>query len=307
MSWKFERVAGPFNRPLGGLAWDGSGMLIADITESLILRYEPRSGRVSVWRKHTNRTNGIAFAADGALFGCQEGSRRIVRYEPDGSATLTNQRMPDGRVHNHPCNLVLDSKRRIWFSDPYNAMAAWGPQVFGRLEHASVLRLEQDPAPQRRTWTIERATYDTTNPRGLAFSPDEKTLYVADNSMANEDKREVRAYPVFPDATLDKPRVMHTFGADVRGVHRGVEGLCVDAEGCVVAVGGWRRSGPGPLVYVFAPSGAVLESHPLPQDLPNNCAFGDRGLGSLYVTTAEGYLLRARRTDRIGRSLTHEK
>lgn len=303
MTWKFERVAGPYDRPLGGLAWDGSGMLFADIMESAILRYDPRRGRVSVWRKHTNRTNGIAFGKDGALFGCQEGSRRIVRYESDGAATLTNQRMPDGRVHNHPCNLVIDRTGRIWFSDPYNALAAWGPQVFGKLDHASILRLEQDPAPQRRTWTIERVTFDTSNPRGLALSADEKTLYVADNNMAHEGRRELRAYPVLGDATLGKPRVMHTFGADARGIHRGAEGLCVDRGGDVIAVGGCQRSGPGPLVYVFAPSGAVIQSHALPFDLPNNCAFGDSGLDSLYVTTAEGCLLRVRRTGRKGRAM----
>ena len=304
MTWKFERVAGPYARPLGGLAWDGSGMLFADVMENTILKYDPRGGRISVWRKHTNRTNGMAFGEDGALFGCQEGSRRIVRYEPDGAATLTNQRMPDGRVHNHPCSLVIDRSGRIWFSDPYCSSAAWGPQVFGKLDHASVLRLDQDPAPQRRTWIIERMTFDTSNPRGIAFAPDEKTLYVADNDMTQEGRRELRAYPVFADATLGQPRVMHTFGIDARGVHRGAEGLCVDTAGDVIAVGGWQRSGPGPLVYVFAPTGAVIESHALPYDMPNYCAFGDRGLDSLYVTTAEGYLLRARRTGRKGRAMS---
>ena len=106
MSWKFERVAGPYKGPLGGLAWDGTGMLFADIMDSVIYRFDPRRGRTTTWRKYTNRTNGIAFGRGSVLYGCQEGSRRIVRYEPDGSATLTNQCMPDGSVHNHPCDPV---------------------------------------------------------------------------------------------------------------------------------------------------------------------------------------------------------
>jgi gluconolactonase len=66
--------------------------------------------------------------------------------------------------------------------------------------------------------------------------------------------------------------------------------MCLDSDGNVVAVGGWRRSGPGPLVYVFAPTGAIIETHPLPADLPNKCCFGGSGLDTLYVTTAGGEL-----------------
>ena len=88
MTWKFELVHGPLQRPIGGLAWDGEAMLIADINDSVILRYAPREKRVSVARKYTNRINGIAFGPDGVLNGCQEGSRRIVRLLADGSAMV---------------------------------------------------------------------------------------------------------------------------------------------------------------------------------------------------------------------------
>lgn len=297
MKVTFERVAGPYGRPLGGLAWDGGGMLFADIMESCILRYDPRRNTTTLWRNYTNRTNGIAFGRDGALFGCQEGSRRIVRYEPDGSTTLTTQHMKDGRVHNHPCALALDRQGRVWFSDPYNALAAWGPQLFGKLDHASVLRLDQDPAPQRRSWTIERVTRDTKNPRGIAFSPDCKTLYVCENDMAAEGRRELRAYPVADDGSVGQARVLHTFGDDYRGVHRGAEGVCVDADGNVWVVGGWRRSGPGPRLYVFDATGALVASYAIPADSPNACAFGGVALTSLYVTTGDGCLYRA---DRVG-------
>jgi hypothetical protein len=62
----------------------------------------------------------------------------------------------------------------------------------------------------------------------------------------------------------------------------------------IVATAGWRQSGPGPMIYVFAPNGRVLETHPLPEDRPSNCAFGDDDMASLYVTTITGWLLRAR-------------
>jgi sugar lactone lactonase YvrE len=77
--------------------------------------------------------------------------------------------------------------------------------------------------------------------------------------------------------------------------------MCLDAEGNIVAVGGWRRSGPGPLVCVFAPGGAVIESHPLPGDVPNKCCFGGRDLDTLYVTTGDGQLYRVQAGGRRGR------
>ena len=106
-------------------------------------------------------------------------------------------------------------------------------------------------------------------------------------------------YPVRDDGSLGPCTVMHTFGADVRGPHRGVEGMCLDADGNILACAGWQRSGPGPLVYVFAPGGAVLETHALPADAPNRCCFGGRDLDRLYVTTAGGHLYEAR-TQRRG-------
>jgi gluconolactonase len=75
--------------------------------------------------------------------------------------------------------------------------------------------------------------------------------------------------------------------------------MCLDADGNIVACGGWRESGPGPAVTVFAPSGAVLETHPLPADRPNKCCFGGRDLNLVFVTTAQGELYQAR-ADRRG-------
>jgi len=292
VAWTFEKIAGPFAGPTGGLAWDGSGMLFSALDEGRILRYAPQTGDVGVFRRYTNRTNGLAFDAHGALYGCQELSRRVVRFNEDGSISATGQ-LIDGRYHNQPTSLAIDSRSQIWFSDPWSERRAAGPQLFPPLEHASVLRLELDVL--RKLWNVRRMTYDTAAPRALALSADEATLYVAETDNRPQGRRELRAYPVLSDGTLGAYTLLHSFGHDHRGEHRGIEGLCFDRHGNIVAVAGWRRAGPGPLVYVFAPSGAVIESHPFPADAPMSCAFGGEDRGSLYVTTAGGELWRTKR------------
>ena len=295
MSWKFERVAGPYQGPMGGLAWDGKAMLFSVINEGRILRFDPVTASVSEFRRYTNRTNGIAFGPEGVLYGCQEAGRRIIRFMPDGSAPPTTDKL-EGRFHNHPCDLAIDRKGRVWFSDPYHATPATGPQQ-PPLDHASVLRLERDG---RREWKIRRVTHDTAAPRAVLLSADERTLYVAEGEPGRNAARELRAYPIRDNLSVGRYTVLHTFGADYRGEHRGIEGMCLDRNGDIVACGGWTQSGPGPLIYVFSPSGAVLATHPLPADMPMRCAFGDEDLGSLYVTTMDGHVYRARETGRQG-------
>jgi gluconolactonase len=203
----------------------------------------------------------------------------------------------NGHFHNHPDDLAIDRQGRIWFSDPYSKVPSRGPQLQGPLDHASVLRLEQRPD---RTWTLRRMTQDTKAPKGVALSPDERTLYVAESDNSPGGKRELRRYPILDDDTLGPYTVLHAFTADARGQHRGITGMCVDSEGNLIACAGSEQSGPGPMVYVFSPEGAILESHRVPADRPNTCAFGDADLGTLYVTTAGGELYRVRNSGRRG-------
>jgi gluconolactonase len=137
-------------------------------------------------------------------------------------------------------------------------------------------------------------TFDTTSPNGLLLSPDEKTLYVAESKYGDGQKRELRAYPIREDGTLGQYQVLHNFYP-----HRGIDGMCLDSEGNLIATAGWEESGPGGMIYVFAPNGRVLETHPVPCNRPTNCTFGGADLRDLYVTSIEGHLLRAR-TDRRG-------
>jgi gluconolactonase len=200
-------------------------------------------------------------------------------------------------VHNHPSDLVIDRSARVWFTDPYSRVIAFGPQIFPPLDHASVLRLELD---ERHAWKIVRMTFDTAAPRAVQLSPDEKTLYVAEGEPGRKGPRELRAYPVREDGTLSPYTVLQTFGADHRGEHRGIEGLCVDSDGNLIAVGGSRDASPGPLLYVFAADGALLESHRLPGGAPMRCAFGDANLDSLYFTSGDGCVYRAQNSGRRG-------
>src|SRR5215831_13738513 len=255
MSWEFERVAGPYAGPTGGLVWDGTAVLFTTIDEGRLLRFDPQTRAVDEARRYLNRVNGLSFGPAGELYGAQEGGRRLVEFTPDGRLVAVDALL-DGKYHNQPSDLVVDRQHRIWFTDPHHSAIPFGPQIFPLLDHQSVLRLERN---ERRAWAATRITNDTTSPRALLLSGDETTLFVADGEP-RDCVRELRAYPVRPDGGVGHPSVLHTFGADMRGPHRGVEGMCLDRDGTIVACAGWRVSGPGPLIYRFAPNGAVIET-----------------------------------------------
>lgn len=291
MRWEFELIAGPYGGTTEGPAWDGQALLFTNIPNNRIMRYDPKTGEVTEYRTGTEGTNGLMFDAQGRLYGCCSGGHCIARFEPDGTMTKLPNRL-DGRRHNRPNDLAIDRKGRIWFTDPFGR----GRSAEEReLDHASVLRLTPRGDGD---WLLERMTYDTTSPNGILLSQDERTLYVIQSDY--DGVRDLRAYPLQDDDTLGRPLVLHRFGEDFRGVHRGLDGMVLDTEGNIIACGGWREAGPGPMVYVFAPSGRVLETHPTPVDRPTNCTFGDPDLSTLYVTTGGGHLFRVRGTGRRG-------
>lgn len=301
MAWKFEPVPGPlkgqFGGALGGLAWDGSGMLVSATEAGFIFRHDPATGTFTEVRRHANRVNGIAFSTEpGVLYGCQEGGRRMIQFQPRGTANPTATRI-DGKVHNFPCDLCVDRGGRVWFSDPYSHVLSFGPQIFPPLHHASVLRLGRD---ERAHWHLDRVTEDTLAPRAVLLSPDEKTLYVGEGEVGRKGPRELRAYPLDAHGHAGTPVVMHSFGADHRGEQRGIEGMCLDSDGNIVACMGWSKAGAGAAIVVISPGGTILETHAAPADMPMRCAFGDDGLKSLYVTAGDGGLYRATDTGRRG-------
>ena len=292
MPWNFELIDEPYGAVSEGPAWDGSVLFFTHIQQSRIMQYDPRSGKCTVFRENTNCANGLNFDSAGRLYGCEGGAtidaRRVVRYEDSGGVTVLADGF-EGKRLNIPNDLALDPGGRVWFTDPYYEGAA-GPWSHDRankeLDHDSVYRL--DPRPHG-AYAIHRVTFDTTRPNGLLFSQDYKTLYVAQSGRERDEKRQLRAYPVQSDLTLGAPAVLHDFGEN-----RGIDGMCLDEEGNIVATAGWELGGPGSMIYVFAPSGKVLEQHPVPAKRPTNCAFGGPDRTTLYVTTIEGHLFQAR-------------
>lgn len=291
MTWKFEKVAGPYKGRTGGLAWDGKAMLFSAVQEERIMRFDPASGKAEIFRKYTGRTNGLAVAADGSVFGAQEGGRRVVHFLNDGSTAPTEELL-DGEHHNQPADLVVDGKGRVWFADPYNGAPPYGPPVYPFLGHASVLRLERDG----KGWKMSRVTHDTHGPRALALSADGKTLYVADGDIDRGDVCQLFSYQVKADGSVGSGKSLVTFMVG----ERGIEGLCLDSNGNIIACAGWAKSGGGPVIYVISPAGTILETHAAPADVPMRCAFGDADLASLYVTAGDGGLYRAKNTGRRG-------
>ncbi len=293
MSWDFIAVQGPFGGTSEGPAWDGEFLLFTHIPDSKIYKFDPKTSTTQVFRENTNCANGLMFDADGKLYACEGGGRRVVRYDGDSTTVLADSFQ--GSKFNVPNDLAIDPEGRVWFTDPFyeGAGGAWSEDRSNKeLDHDSVYRIDLKDG---KSTAVTRVTEDTTRPNGLLFSLDFKTLYVAQSGRLEDEKRQLRAYPVNSDGSLGPHEVIHDFGE-----HRGIDGMVLDVEGNIIATAGYKAGGPGPMIYVFSASGEVLETHPTPFDRPTNCSFGGEDLSTLYVTTIDGFLLRAF-TERQGR------
>jgi gluconolactonase len=296
MSWKFEVLHPPAGKSSAteGPVWTGSELLFTHIPSSRILRYDPENGLITEWRTATNRTNGLCFDANGQLFGCCAGGRAIVRFDSTGKNTIIVDRL-DGKRLNTPNDLAVDRKGRIWFTNPVNE-GNWDKNEKAELAHREVLRA--DPQADG-SYKVSRMTFGMTQPNGILISADNKTLYVAESGYDPKVDRELRAYPIRDDGTLGLYQLLFAWGADARGVHRGIDGMCLDSEGNIIATNGWDLAGPGPMLSVFSPTGRVLETHPLPVKRPSNVCYGGADLRTVFVTSICGQLLKAQ-TERVG-------
>jgi gluconolactonase len=296
MSWTFEILL-PSQAEFSateGPVWTGKELLFTHIPLNRILRYDPKSGESSVWRTDTNRTNGLCFDADGRLFGCCAGGRSIVRFDPDGRNTTVIDRF-DGKRLNTPNDLAVDRKGRIWFTNPVNE-GNWDETERSEVDHRDVLRA--DPQTDG-SYVVHRVTFGMTQPNGILVSKDNRTLYVAESGYDSKVDRELRAYPILEDGSLGTYDLLFSWGADARGAHRGIDGMCLDVDGNIIATNGWEVAGPGPMLTVFSANGRVLETHPLPVNRPSNVCFGGPGMRTVFVTSICGQLLQAR-TDQTG-------
>ena len=295
MSWHFQLLFKPFGGVTEGQVWDGEAVYFSHIPTSRIMKYDPASGHIAEARSGTNYTNGLAYDTQGNLFGCCSGGRAIVRFNLDNTMTVISDRV-DGMKLNTPNDLAVDRKGRIWFTNPWN-VGNIDPSETEELDNRSVLRAAPQPDGSYNT---TRVTFDTTMPNGILVSPDQQTLYVAESNSERIDlDRELRAYPIKENGSLGPYVPHHAFGRDANAVHRGVDGMCLDAEGNIVACAGWQQGGPGSMIYVFSPSGRVIDTHPISANRPTNCCFGGRDMTTLYVTSTDGHFYQAE-TNRVG-------
>lgn len=284
--WRFKRLASVNARVMKlweGAAWAegpvyfryGDCLLFSDIPNDRILRFVPDlsglGGTVSVFRQPAGYTNGHTRDREGRLVSCSHGHRRIERTEYDGTITLLADRI-EGKRLNSPNDVVVKSDGTIWFTDPAYGIDTDLEGHEAPMEYGGCWVFRLDP----RSGRLAPVICDMKRPNGLAFSPDERFLYVADTGVSHdlEGPRHIRRFAVSEDGKLSGGEVLLT--CDV-GVY---DGFRIDAEGRL-----WTSAGDG--VHCYDPSGALLGKILLPQRAANLC-FGGRKRNRLYIcaTTA---------------------
>ena len=295
MNWEFELIGGPYGGVSEGPVWVGGKLIFTHIPSSTIREYNPETGNISIIREKTNYANGLTLDHDNNLYACEGDARRVVKYSKNETIILADNY--ENTSLNIPNDLVCDRDGDIWFTDPFYEAAAgkWSEDISNKeLTHDSVYRVKNTG---NSLGEISRVTFDTTRPNGLLFSLNYDFLYVAQSGRREDEYRQLRAYKVNPDKSLGEREVMHDFGPD-----RGIDGMCLDIHGNIVATAGWELGGPGPMIYIFSPNGEVLNSHPVPANRPTNCAFGGEKMSTLYVTSTDGHLFKVE-TELTGSSI----
>jgi len=256
-----ERLATGFVFTEGPL-WHPEGhWLFVDVRANLIYRLVP-GRQPEVIREHSGSSNGLTFDLQGRLLICEGDNRQITRQDADGTYRPMAQRLGGKRL-NRPNDIVTRSDGSIYFTDPGGRLS---PQE-RELDFSGVHRIAPDG-------TLSNVTRETEYPNGLAFSPDERTLYVAitrrdEHCLEEKSRGEVcahqciRAFDVAADGTLSHNRIFANMASAADGVP---DGMKVDAEGRVYCTG---PEG----VWVFEPSGRHLGLIRLPE-IPANCAWG---------------------------------
>ncbi len=286
MPWTFEDAAPMIGSITEGNCWTGSHMLYSNIALDRIMRLDVESGLVDVFAENTEGTNGLNYDADGNLYGCASTGRKIIKFDDDGSFETVVGRI-DGVLLNSPNDLAITPSGAIYFSD---RVGESNPDV--GIPYSAIISAEQD---HDGNWVCTRRTFDTTQPNGLVFSSDYKTLYVAQSDFRASESRDLRAYPVNDDGSLGECRILHDFGP-----HRGIDGMTLASDGSIVACTGWEVSGPGGNVTHFDPNGMIIEQHPVVAQRPTNCTFA---AADLYVSSIQGHCLVSRDTGLTGHLL----
>jgi gluconolactonase len=254
-----------------GPVWFGDGryLLWSDIPNNRILRWDEISNSVQEYRAPSNHANGNTRDRQGRLITCEHGGRRVTRTEHDGRITVLADRF-DGKRLNSPNDVVVKSDGSIWFTDP----------PFGIVGH-----YQGEPAPQELPANVYRIDAETgaltvvaegiNGPNGLAFSPDEKLLYVVESRAR---PRNIVALRVRDDGRgLSQPEVLIDAGAGTP------DGFRVDVDGnlwCGWGMGTEELDG----VRVFTPEGEAIGHIALPERCANLC-FGGLHRNRLFMAS----------------------
>jgi gluconolactonase len=266
----------------------------------MILRFDPKTRKTTVFTDKAFKSNGLAFDAEGNLLSCDgaDGGARCVRRWnlATGHSEVVADRYQDKRL-NSPNDLCLDVKGRIYFTDP-----RYGGTEPRELPNEAVYRIEKDR-------TVIEITHDVEKPNGLALSPDQRTLYVADHNNGGnrlspsdpEPKRgamKIYAFPLDEDGRVDGPRkTLVNFGKE-----NGCDGMRVDSRGnLILAIRSLAR--PGLLIIdrtgkelAFLPTGPTNQSG-LFEDwkgIPSNVEFGIGDESNMLYVTIDKSLYRIR-------------
>ena len=251
-----------------GPVWfgDANCLLFSDIPNDRILRWTPGAG-LTTFRSPSNYANGHTRDRQGRLLSCEHGTRRVTRTEFDGTITVIADRF-DGKPLNSPNDVVVKSDGSIWFTDPH----------YGIVTNYEGFKAEQElPCQVYRvdpSGRIDAMLSDFHCPNGLAFSPDETRLYVADTGrMFHADPQHIRVFDV-DGAKLTGGEVFHTIAPGC------ADGIRTDTDGNL-----WSSAGDG--VHCIAPDGTFLGKILVPELVSNIC-FGGRGKHQLYITATTG-------------------
>jgi gluconolactonase len=245
----------------------GRYLVWSDIPNDRLMRWDETDETVSVFEKPCRNQNGHTIDLQGRMICCEHRGRCVSRIEPDGSRTILADRFEGMRL-NSPNDAVVKSDGSIWFTDPsYGIDSEYeGDASPSEIGASNVYRI--DPATGAVTLVID----DLVQPNGLAFSPDESLLYVADTGRTHRPDHDakIRAYPI----SLDKTGVHdgHDFAVSDAGLF---DGFRVDTRGHV-----WSSAGDG--VHCFAPDGTLIGKILIPEVVAN-VAFGGPKRNRLFI------------------------
>ena len=264
----FRWAEGPVYFPAGGY------LLFSDIPNNRIMRLSEDDNHLSVFRAPSMNANGNTIDRQGRLITCEHATRRVTRTEFDGSITIIADSC-NGKKLNSPNDVVAASDGSVWFTDPRYGIAGF----------YEGLKVEQEQAKQNvyrvdaNTGAVKVVVDDFVQPNGIAFSPDEKKLYVIDTGYSDgpDKPSHVRVFDV--DIEAGKVSNGKIFAGDFKPSNS--DGMRCDVAGRLWCSMGWgdpQEDG----VHCFAPDGELLGKIHIPETVANLC-FGGRFRNRLYI------------------------